>query len=778
MPGVEVPESRVEAGSGSLDGSETIQVLDVGDLPFRIGLPDALVAPTRIALSVHRLAAFRDADRARNPNLLREPLQTVAELLHVPGRFAITVRLGVRGTERAPRMESDLVIVGAGGEDVVAEVSAARRQVEQHVGGPHAPFVLHRAELGDLAWPTSGHGAFVRQPLLHLDDDGHDVPLRFSFPGPDAPYRLLNSLLAAGPGTDLFVTVSPTTLWRVEQAALEAARLAVADASKSAAVFRDAATAQDAWLSYRTGLYALQLLLVTPEPPTEVMLRSVASAFTAPYDAERHHGSRVVARAERFLGGGFDIELCRDTHEVLTWMGYGLPWIGFRPERELVDLVTSTEVGFTLAWLADPGGQLPGLSSAAAPAPVVQPGPGTVRLGRDPYGRDVRVADRDRHLHTVLVGATGCGKTSLMVDLALQDAEAGRTVVVIDPHGDMTARIASQLPAASRERTYCVDAAAGDLDCLNLLRLFPAGSTRQEVVNFSLVDGMIADLSRDFAGPIFHRIMRRLLEGASLAGGTILDVEDFLAAPRRLASVAKAAKRRDLAELALEMDGWSDSHRAEMTTYVAGKLEWLASPGLRASFATGASSFDLPAVLARGAVVLVNPASDQRSCEVAMSTFLGALLCCLDDRRGHEPTVALYLDEVQRYCGQVVRRLSNELRKRAVALHAASQSLSNLGPHLDALIGNAGNLLIGRCSGPTAAYVESAFGDTASAMIRLPNFRALARLTVGGEPAPTFELCIDPPTGRRGAELPGWLIDQARGRRQAAREQDPVGLKD
>ncbi|MGH9188735.1 MAG: hypothetical protein ACRD0Q_01670, partial [Acidimicrobiales bacterium] len=661
MPGVEVPQSPVTVEAVPGTGAEAVQVLDVRTLPFDVGLPDALVPPTRVALSAHRLAAFRDPERARNPNLLREPLQTIAELLHVPGRFALTVRLGVRGTEAAPRVESDLVVAGAGGDDVVGEVAAARSQIEQHLGGQNAPFVLRRASLDTLGWPRDGYGAFVRQASLHLDDEGHDIPLRFSFPGPDAPYRLLNSLLAAGPGTDLFVTVSPTTLWGAEQAALEAAHQAAAESTSSGALVRDAATALDAWLSYRTDLYTLQLLVVRPEPPTEVTLRSVASAFTAPFDAERHSGSRIVARAERFLGGGFDVELCRDTREVLTWMRHGLPWIGFRPERELVDLVTSTEVGFTFAWLADPKGHVPGLSAAGSPAPVVKPGPGTVHLGRDPFGGDARSADGDRHLHTVLVGATGCGKTSLMVDLALQDAEAGRTVVVVDPHGDLSARIAEQLPAKSRNRTYCLDAATGELDCLNLLQIFPRGSTRQEAVNFALVDGMVADLNRDFVGPVFNRVMRRLLQAASMTGKTILDVESFLASPALLGAVARNVGRVDLKALAGEMADWSESHRAEMATYVAGKLEWLASPGLRTTFATASNSFDLPAALGQGAIVLVNPASDSRSCEVAMSTFLEALLCCLTGRRGQEPTVALYLDEVQRYCGHVVRRLSNEL---------------------------------------------------------------------------------------------------------------------
>lgn len=569
-----------------------LEVIDLADLALLVEVPDAPFTPTTLALAAHRLQSFRRRGGPIHPNLLREPFQTVAEVLHVPGRFAVTIRVGVRGSREDPRVESDIVVAGVGSHEVTQEVAAAQRQVEEHIGGSQSPFQVRRATLVELDWPRAGYGAFIRQQLLRLSDapGGVDLPLRFSFPGPDAPFRLLRSLLAAGPGTDMFVTVTPTTLWAGEQAALEATQRSSIERPQEASIARDSATALDALLSYRTDLYVLQLLVVTPEPLTEVTLRSIASAITAPYDAEREPGSRVVARPERFIGGGFDIEPCRNTPEVLRWLGYALPWIGFRTQRELVDLVTSTELGFAFAWLADTEGGLPGIGEVASPAPTVAPGPATVELGRDTFGSPARLADGDRHLHTVIVGATGCGKTSLMVDLAVQDAEAGRGVVVVDPHGDLNARIAARLTRSSHDRTFCLDAASGALDHLNLLQLFPPGSDRQQAVNFALVDGLVADLNRDFAGPVFQRVMRRLLQVASLEGGTMLDVEHYLAQPEDLVRAATRTKIRELTEVAAEVADWSNANRAEMTTYVASKLEWLASQGLRGTFAEPTSS--------------------------------------------------------------------------------------------------------------------------------------------------------------------------------------------
>lgn len=749
--------------------AERAEVLDLRALGFSVRNPDVACPPTALAVSAHRLRSFRNATVARNPNLLREPFQMLAEVLHVPGRFAATVRIGVRGSRHEPLVESDLVVCGFGDDDIMREIEDARDQVEQHLSGPHAPFVLRRVELADLGWPCRGYASFIRQQLTHVNDGdvSFDLPLRFSFPGPDAPYRLLNALLAAGPGTDLFVTISPTALWLDEHEHLEQARVA-SESSARVEVVRNSATALDVWLSYRTDLYVLQLLVVSQRPLTEITLRAIASSLTAGYDAERRAGARVVARAERFLGGGFEIEPCRDSTEVLNRLRYGVPWIGLANPRELVDLVTSTEVGFTFAWLAGPDGSLPGVGLAGGSAPPVPGDVGTVQLGHDRFGSPARLTDGDRLLHTVVVGATGCGKTTMLVNLAIQDALAGRGVVVVDPHGDMVERIAAGLPASFADRTFYLDASSGELDHLNLLELYPAGSDRQNAVNYALVDGMVADLNRDFAGPVFLRIMRRLLHLASVAGGTLLDVERYLTGGADLDSAVARADEREFRDLAREIEEWTASHRAEMLTYVAGKLEWASTPGLRTTFAPRQSSFDLPAALQRGDVILVNPAADHISGEVAMSTFLEALLCCVASRRKSDPTVALYLDEVQRYCGHVVRRLANELRKRSVALHAATQNLTNLGQHLEALIGNAGNLVVGRCSGPTAGFAQSILGMDPSTMSAIPNFHAVARLAFDGQPCEPFELVIDRPTGAPVVGPPEWLVRAARGRRQRA----------
>ena len=70
----------------------------------------------------------------------------------------------------------------------------------------------------------------------------------------------------------------------------------------------------------------------------------------------------------------------------------------------------------------------------------------TLGIARHQYGDrsfGIRMADRLHHLF--VIGQTGTGKSTLLANLAMQDASAGTGFCVIDPHGDMAAAIHDSL---------------------------------------------------------------------------------------------------------------------------------------------------------------------------------------------------------------------------------------------------------------------------------------------------------------------------------------------
>jgi hypothetical protein len=65
------------------------------------------------------------------------------------------------------------------------------------------------------------------------------------------------------------------------------------------------------------------------------------------------------------------------------------------------------------------------------------------------------IDDARQHLH--VIGPTGTGKSTLLANLILEDAAAGRSVVVIEPKGDLIADVLARMPESRRGDVVVLD---------------------------------------------------------------------------------------------------------------------------------------------------------------------------------------------------------------------------------------------------------------------------------------------------------------------------------
>ncbi len=115
-------------------------------------------------------------------------------------------------------------------------------------------------------------------------------------------------------------------------------------------------------------------------------------------------------------------------------------------------------------------------------------------------------ADSLRHLH--LLGPTGVGKSTLLLNLITQDMAAGRAVVVIEPKGDLIADVLERVPPERVGDVVLLDPTDTERPVgLNPLAL---GGRSPELVADQLL-GMFHSLYAAHWGPRTHDIL-----GASL----------------------------------------------------------------------------------------------------------------------------------------------------------------------------------------------------------------------------------------------------------------------
>ncbi|TDQ54388.1 helicase HerA domain-containing protein [Actinorugispora endophytica] len=107
---------------------------------------------------------------------------------------------------------------------------------------------------------------------------------------------------------------------------------------------------------------------------------------------------------------------------------------------------------------------VPGLERAGArrvaPTPAVPAGGANTRLLGDADAgapRPVSLGVAESRQHTHVIGKTGSGKSTLLANLILQDAEDGRSALVIDPRGDLVTDVLARLPEAAADRVVLFD---------------------------------------------------------------------------------------------------------------------------------------------------------------------------------------------------------------------------------------------------------------------------------------------------------------------------------
>ncbi|MFI7081786.1 type IV secretory system conjugative DNA transfer family protein [Micromonospora sp. NPDC049903] len=151
---------------------------------------------------------------------------------------------------------------------------------------------------------------------------------------------------------------------------------------------------------------------------------------------------------------------------------------------------------------------VPGLDRARAktmPAPVAVTvgGRGHKILGDAQMGgHRVALSVPDARYHMHVIGSTGSGKTTMLVNMAVDDITAGRGTVVIDPHGDLVLDILDRLPADVADRVVLFDPDQPNPPTINPL----AGDDHDLVV-----DNLVSIFGNIFAkawGPRMDDVMR------------------------------------------------------------------------------------------------------------------------------------------------------------------------------------------------------------------------------------------------------------------------------
>lgn len=442
-----------------------------------------------------------------------------------------------------------------------------------------------------------------------------------------------------------------------------------------------------------------------------------------------------------------------------------------------------------------PARDLGPMDAPAAPAGL-QPGTGA-RLGRVAFGGRpayVRMSDEDAAHHAYVLGASGRGKSTLLLNLALERAIEGHGLALLDPHGDLADDFLHALPSEHLGRVLLIDPTDTE---------FPVGLN--PLTHDHRVPGassfVINELFRIFeslwdmrlvSGPLFEqyfrnalRIILRALPGrADLLHLTrVFADDDFRGALLATATDPLAATFwNGIAEPAR-----GEASLAAMAPYITSKIDVLmADDVLMPMLLQVEKCVDFDACMERRDLVLIRLEKGRLGGVgtrllgmILVMRILAAALARGARSRAARLPFHVFIDETQNFLTPSLAELIAEARKFGVRLTLANQNLSQIPSTLaDSLLGNAATLVVCGVGDGDAGRLAATMGDASLApqLARLGGFRAVVRPRLDAKLHAPFEVdLLPPPPVWKGADLGARLgVVRARSRTELATERRAV----
>lgn len=333
-------------------------------------------------------------------------------------------------------------------------------------------------------------------------------------------------------------------------------------------------------------------------------------------------------------------------------------------------------------------------------------------------GRTVPVGlsweQRVRHMH--VIGAPGTGKSTLLLNLIIQDLEQGNALAVIDPHGDLVDEVLGHIPDHRIDDVVLVD--PSDVEHPIGFNMLAAHSEHEKTL---LASDLVAGFRR--LATSWGDQMTSVLSNAVLAflesdrGGTLLDLRRFLVEPEFRKSFLSTLRDPHVVyywqkEFPLLQGRPQASILTRLDTFLRSRL-------VRNVVSQSRSPLDFASIMNDGKVLLIKLAQGAIGEENAsllgtlfIAKFHQAALGRQEQRERDRRPFYLYADEFHNFITPSMASILSGARKYRLGLILAHQDLRQLLRDEDvssAVLANAGTRICFRVGDADAKKLAEGF---------------------------------------------------------------------
>ncbi len=375
------------------------------------------------------------------------------------------------------------------------------------------------------------------------------------------------------------------------------------------------------------------------------------------------------------------------------------------------------------------------------------------RNSKQPFG----IKDIDRMGHIYVIGKTGVGKSTLLLNMAISDMQTGKGLCIIDPHGDLAETLLDHVPQERIDDVIYFNPQDTD---------FPIAFNPLHAIhpNFHhlVASGLISTFKKIWAeswGPRLEYILRMaLLTLLEYPHATLLDIQPLLTDTYFRNKVLMYSTNESVhAFWVNEFDKYPPQLKAEAISPILNKMGiFIASTPLKNILGQRVRSVNVQEVMDSGKILIVNLSKGAIGEDAAAilgsilvtSMQLAALYRSTIPEEARRPFY-LYVDEVHSFVSTSFADILAEARKYKLSLFLTHQYIEQLPETIRAAIfGNVGTFIAFRVGAADAAYIAKEFYPVFSEgdVISLPKYCMYLKLMIDGATSIPFSATTLPCT--------------------------------
>jgi hypothetical protein len=365
-------------------------------------------------------------------------------------------------------------------------------------------------------------------------------------------------------------------------------------------------------------------------------------------------------------------------------------------------------------------------------------------------GQTIGIGDQDRLFHLYIIGQTGTGKSTLLRNLALQDATAGRGFCLIDPHGDLAASLSSALTIPHHYWNLA------DPTCqLGYNPIRPVAAAIRPLVCSGLIEALHRQWEDAWGARMEHLLRYAVLALLEQPEADLRDIVRVLIEKNFQKDVLRRITDPQVRYFwEVEYPSMNYKNAIDGVAPIANKLgAFLAHPVVRKVVCEPEEPIRFRRLMDEGGTLIVNLAKGAIGGDLAnvlggliVSSLMNAAFSRQSMAEGERRPFMLYVDEFHSFTTTAFASMLSEVRKYGVAVTLAHQHVLQADRNVfEAIMGNVGNMVAFRVGALDAPIIAAQLpGVTVEDLTSLPNHEAYVRMMTDGAKSKPFSMRTNP----------------------------------